>query len=134
MAANTALEKQEVGELSPAEFSRGARQYCPNVDIVENTEELAVLMDVPGVSPEDIDIRFEQGTLTITGRARNRQPESTRYRLWEHEPGVFHRSFTVSEAVDATRIGAECADGVLTVHLPKVEAAKPQKITVRAAK
>ena len=133
MAGDAAIEKKEQGEeAARVERTRSGRTYRPNVDILEKQEELTILADIPGARGEDIDINFENGTLTIHGKVRQRQPENTNYLLREYGVGDFHRSFQVSEVIDAERITAEYGDGVLTLHLPKVQAARPRKISVQA--
>jgi len=128
-----AIEKPANTEVVKAERTQSDRYYRPNVDICENAEELTVLADMPGVSPGDIDINFENGTLTINGKIKPRTPENAEHLLAEYGVGDFYRTFQVSEAIDAEKITAECADGVLTLHLPKAEAAKPRKIKVKTA-
>ncbi len=115
-----------------AELTRSGQYYRPGVDIVEDAHELRILADMPGVSAESVDIDFQDGTLTIHGSVPNRRGESVKYLLEEYGIGDFYRVFQVGESIDATRIAAEYADGVLTVHLPKVESVKPRKISVKA--
>jgi len=86
---------------------------------------------MPGMEAGDVDVHFENGTVTIYGRVRDRQGENTDYLLREYGVGDFHRSFEVSEAINAEGISAEYANGVLTLHLPKTEAVKPRKIVVK---
>lgn len=119
-------------ESSQTERSRTGSVYRPHVDILESQDELTLVADVPGVKGESIDIDFEDGLLTIQGRVEPRYQGDRRFLLCEYGIGDFYRTFRVSEQVDAGRIHAECVDGVLTVHLPKTEAAKPRKIEVRA--
>lgn len=114
------------------EMTRTGRMYRPLVDILENREGLTILADMPGTSPEDVDIKFEDGSLTIHGRAKSRQPEQTNYLLREYGIGDFHRVFQVSESIDVAKIRAEYVDGVLKLHLPKVESARPRKIEVQS--
>lgn len=118
-------------EQARAERTRCGRCYRPNVDILEKPDELLVLADVPGATPETIDVKFEDGTLTIHAQVEPRQDAQTQYLFNEYGVGDFHRSFDVSEAVDAAKITAEYADGVLTLHLPKAEAVKPRVIKVQ---
>jgi HSP20 family molecular chaperone IbpA len=108
------------------------RRYRPNVDILEAAGELTVLADVPGARREDVDIHFEQGVLTVKATVNPRQPQGTQYLKQEYGVGGYQRSFQVSEHIDAERIHADLHDGVLTLHLPKVEAAKPRKIEIKA--
>ncbi len=109
------------------------RWYRPNVDILESAGELTVLADVPGARREDIDIHFEKGVLTVKAAVHPRQTEGTQYLRQEYGVGGYQRSFQVSEHIDAERIRAELKDGVLALHLPKVEAAKPRKIEIKAS-
>lgn len=132
MANTQSIQKPEQPEVTRRERTRGDRCFQPHVDILEKPDELLVLADMPGVSAEDVDIEFENGTLTIDGRVAERRPAGRGYLVREYGVGDFHRSFQVSESIDAQRITAECRDGVLTLHLPKVEAVKPRKIAVRA--
>src|SRR5690349_11296113 len=103
--------------------------YTPRVDVVETDDGLTLYADMPGVKPEDVDVRFEGGELTLHGRCAPRQSQAN-WLLYEYGVGDFYRSFTVGEDVDPARIAAELKLGVLTVHLPRSEAAKPRKITV----
>ena|SRR5687768_7622298 len=129
MATNVEIEKTP-STPTEAERTRGGRVYRPAVDIVEKPEELLLIADMPGTSPDDIDVRFENGTLTLYGRVKERQMETAEHLLREYGIGDFYRTFQVNETIDAERISAEYRDGVLTLHLPKVEAAKPRKIQV----
>jgi HSP20 family protein len=131
MATETVINKRPEDEVTRAEHTRNRPHYHPNVDIVETTDELLVLADMPGMEAGEVDVHFENGTVTIYGRVRDRQGENTDYLLREYGVGDFHRSFEVSEAINAEGISAEYANGVLTLHLPKTEAVKPRKIVVK---
>jgi HSP20 family protein len=132
MNAESTVANGALTQDDRAERTRATQCYRPNVDILEQGDELLVMADLPGVRPEDIDIHYEDRQLTISGRVANRQPQSTRYLLREYGLGDFSRTFKVSEQIDGGRISAECRDGVLTLHLPKVESARPRKIAVKA--
>jgi len=123
---------QDAGTQS-VEHTRSGQFYRPNVDIKETVDELLLVADMPGAKSDDIDINFEDGSLTIHAKVNNRQTEDTSYLLQEFGIGDFYRTFKVNEQIDATRISALYQDGVLTLHLPKLEAAKPRKITVQAS-
>jgi HSP20 family protein len=112
------------------ENTRGGNYLTPRVDIFETDKELTLSADMPGVSPQDVELRFENGELILRGRVRT--PERTGPAWLEYGAGDFYRTFTVHETIDSTKISAECRNGVLTVHLPKVEAVQPRKISVRA--
>jgi HSP20 family molecular chaperone IbpA len=113
-----------------AEHTRSGVFYRPNVDILEKPEELVLLADIPGVPSDKLDIHFEDGTLSIHGKVEPHHQDGE-YLQQEYGIGDYWRTFEISEAIDASKIAAEYADGVLTLHLPKAEAAKPRKIEIR---
>jgi HSP20 family molecular chaperone IbpA len=132
MAEETPISKPAAPEAQGTEYTRGGTVYRPHVDIVERDDELLVLADMPGTAGDLIDIDFEGGELTIHARVPPRQPAGGEYLLREYGVGDYLRTFRVSEKIDAGKISAEYADGVLTLHLPKAEALRPRKISVRA--
>jgi HSP20 family molecular chaperone IbpA len=123
----------DAADTAAEELTRGGPFYRPNVDIYELADELVVLADVPGARKDQIDINFEDGTLTIHAKVPQRQAAQGPFTRQEVGVGDFYRTFRVSEQIDATRIAAEYSGGVLTLHLPKVEAVKPRKIKVNAS-
>ncbi len=106
--------------------------YRPAVDVLENEQEWALRANVPGARPENIDIDYERGQLTIRAHVEPRQ-DNVRYALHEYGVGDFVRTFRVGEDIDPESIVADVRDGVLTVHLPKRETAKVRKIAVQSA-
>jgi HSP20 family molecular chaperone IbpA len=131
MATDTTVK---LDEPQGAERTRGPLAYRPYVDILEARDELTLVADVPGVKSDAIEIDFEDGLLSIHGKVEPRYGEKTDFLLNEYGIGDFHRAFRVSEQIDAGRISAECAEGVLTVHLPKAETARPRKIEVKSGR
>lgn len=133
MTTETAIKRREQDtEVAVAEHTRDRRAYRPNVDIIERPDKLLVLADVPGVKPDDVDIQYEQGLLTIHGKVAQRQDEeNTNWLLREYGVGDFYRTFKIGEGIDAAKIHAELKNGVLELHLPKAEEAKPRKIVVK---
>jgi HSP20 family protein len=129
MAENTMQSKGQA-EATVPERTRGGNYFVPRVDIFETEEELTVLADMPGVRSEDVDLRYERGELMLHGRVPQRQHEGQAL-LREYEDGDFYRVFQVHESIDASKIEASCRNGVLTIHLPKVEAARPKQVKVR---
>ena len=125
------IERPRSADVNRVERTRSALTFRPNVDIIETEQELLVKADMPGVSPDDVNIQFENGTLTIHGRVEDRQPEQARFVHREYGVGDFFRTFAVSESIDDAKITAEFSDGVLTLRLPKVEAARPRRIEVK---
>jgi HSP20 family molecular chaperone IbpA len=130
MAEQAHLTGKERAEQGRPESTRGGVYFTPRVDIYETEDELVLYADLPGVRAEDVDLRYERGELTLHGKVRAR-PRPEQFYQWEYEEGDFFRVFQVHESIDGTRIAAECKNGVLTVHLPKVEAARPRQVKVR---
>jgi len=124
-----AIKKEEPPEVDKPKLTPGVC-YSPRVDIMETEEESLLLADLPGVKPEDVDVRFENGELIIDGRCAPRH-EGANYLLFEYGVGDFYRDFSISDRIDWLKISAELKNGVLTVRLPKVETVKPRKITVK---
>lgn len=126
------LAKKEQSGVATLERTRGGVTYTPRIDIWESDEELVLSADLPGVSPEDLDIQFENRELRIYGKVGPRHEDHNF--LWgEYGIGDFYRTFTIGETIDSKRISAELQDGVLTLHLPKTEAVKPRRIAVKAS-
>ncbi|MFQ5852226.1 MAG: Hsp20/alpha crystallin family protein [Candidatus Binatia bacterium] len=112
------------------EGTRAQERYVtPPVDIYETQEGLVLLADLPGVSEDDLDVQVEDNLLTIQGKAQHVALGEAVYR--EYELIHLFRQFELSEEVDQGRIRAELKHGVLTLHLPKAEKAKPRKIEVK---
>ena len=109
---------------------RGA--WTPSVDIFETDDHaLVIKAELPDVSREDIDLRVENNTLTITGQKKmDSDVKEEKYHRIERVYGSFSRTFTLPPTVDAGRINAEFKNGVLTVTLPLREEAKPRQIQV----
>jgi HSP20 family protein len=126
------VTKPAAEQPAAVERTRSACCYRPNVDILEQNDELLVLADVPGAKSDSIDIKFEDGMLEIQAAVAPRHCGEHSCLLREYDVGDYYRSFQVSEAIDAGKISAQYADGVLTLHLPKAEAVKPRKIAVAA--
>ena len=102
----------------------------PRVDVLETEDEILVLADMPGVTAEDVDVRFENGELAVHGRRAASHSDKARATR-EFEVTGYFRSFRVTEQIAADKIAAELKHGVLTLHLPKVEAVKPRRIAVK---
>jgi HSP20 family protein len=126
----TEAEKQELAE-SGAERTRAQRAFVPRVDIYETEQAIALVADMPGVDAGSVDISLEQNVLTITGYVTERRPEGYTLTYAEYRTGDYVRSFTLSNQIDQGRIRAAVKDGVLRLHLPKVQPTST-KITVTA--
>jgi HSP20 family molecular chaperone IbpA len=128
----TVLATKEGGnQLAQAELTRDKPLYVPRFDIWETDDELVLCGDMPGVTNDDVDIRFENRELVIHGKVQPRN-EQAQYVYQEYGIGDYHRTFTIGEAIDSTKISASMRDGVLTVHLPKTDQMKPRRIKVAA--
>ncbi len=110
---------------------RTGRPWSPAVDIFETDNDLVLKADLPDVDLKDIDVRTENQTLTLRGERKFEQAENVKgYHRIERSYGSFVRSFAVPPAFDTEKISAEYKNGVLTVVLPKKEAAKPRQVKV----
>ncbi|HZT01544.1 MAG TPA: Hsp20/alpha crystallin family protein [Steroidobacteraceae bacterium] len=108
--------------------------WIPQVDVHEEPERFAVLVDVPGVEPKDIEITAEKGVLTIRGERRiATRDESSAYRRLERHSGKFLRRFTLPESANLESITAKHTHGVLEVTIPKQAKLQPRRIEVAAA-
>lgn len=108
-----------------------ASAWSPRVDIHEDEHAYTLVADVPGVSKDDLRIDFHEGVLSIAGE-RTPAPlaEGVNAVRSERRRGAFYRGFALPQAVDVDKTEATCTDGVLTVRVPKAEAAKPRRIAV----
>jgi HSP20 family protein len=106
--------------------------FSPQFDIWEGDDAFVLYGDLPGVDPDSLNIQFENRQLTIHGKVC-RRCEGVNYMFSEYGIGDFHRSFTIGEAVNSEAISAELCNGVLTLHLPKADEAKPRRIQVNAS-
>jgi HSP20 family protein len=106
--------------------------WLPAVDIVENGDHVKLVVEVPGVNPEDVKIGLENNVLTIRGEKRQvKEEKDDRWHRYERTYGSFERSFTLPSTVDADRIEATADNGVLTITMVKSERSRPKEIPVR---
>jgi HSP20 family protein len=130
MTEQTTPTTKDRADVTHPETTRGGLHFTPRVDIYETDRELTLYAELPGVRPGDVDLHYEKGELTLHGRVKPRRGQKPML-LQEYEEGDFYRAFAIHESIDASRIEAECKNGVLVVHLPKAEAARPRQIAVR---
>jgi len=110
---------------------RTSRPWSPAVDILETEDALVLRADLPDVKPEDIDVRVENNTLTLSGKRNFDKDETVKgWHRIERSYGEFVRSFEVPSTVDTEKVAADYKNGVLTISLPKKEAAKPRQVKV----
>lgn len=106
--------------------------WVPSVDVSETEGDYQIKAEIPDVKKEDVKVTVEDGVLTIQGeRKQEKEEKGRRYHRVERSYGSFIRSFTLPDLVDEAHVKAEFKDGVLTLHLPKSEKAKPKAIEVK---
>ncbi|MDA3902645.1 MAG: Hsp20/alpha crystallin family protein [Desulfuromusa sp.] len=113
---NMAQEQQQENKINPA------FRLSPAVDIYETDAELVLLVDLPGVENSGLQLEVSRGVLSLVGEMQATENEKQR---------SYYRQFRLSERIDADAGHAELKDGVLTLRLPKSEAAKPKKIAIK---
>lgn len=114
--------------------SLSAGAFTPAVDIYEDAQKLALTFEVPGVKPEDVDVRVENNVLTVKGeRTWSNDVKEENFRRIERRFGSFVRSFTLPQTVDTDAVSAHSEHGVLVVELPKKAAAQPKQIKVNTS-
>lgn len=116
-------------------FSNGSQDpfasaWVPATDIVEEANGVRIALELPGLKPEDVKITFEDFVLTVRGEKKQTTEERGKVHRYERSYGAFERSFTLPNTVDAERVTARFANGVLTLWVPKAEKAKPREIQV----
>jgi len=105
--------------------------FLPPLNVWEAGDTLKVEVEIPGVKLEDVEVSFDKGELTIKGEKKVAIQESAMLHRRERLAGTFTRTMTVPWEIKADQVSAELKDGILTVTLPKAEAAKPRKVAVR---
>ncbi len=127
--------QEEMGRLLDERFGLRVGEslgWTPATDIYEDEDGLSLKFELAGLEPKDVDIRFENGVLTIKGERRlENEDKKENYHRVELSYGSFNRSFSLPPTVDADKIEAHSKSGVLVVHLPKKAEAKPKSIQVK---
>ena len=140
-ALNPARELVEMSDRLNRFFARGddhdamtVADWTPLVDIRENTAAYVIQAEIPGVQKEDVKVTLEHGVLTIKGtRHQEAGEQGEKYHRVERSYGNFVRSFSLPDVVDDAQVQAVFKEGILTLHLPKSEKAKPKAIEVKVA-
>lgn len=123
VAEKQAIEKQD------GEPTREGLMWVPQVDIVEESEAITLRADLPGVKRDNVDIDVREGVLTLSASV-GPTPENWQPVYAEYQVGGYSRRFSLGEQIDQSKIAASMDNGVLTLVLPKAEAAKPRKIAI----
>jgi HSP20 family protein len=109
-------------------------EWAPLVDIIEEEKEYRIKAELPEVNKSDVKVTVQDDVLTIAGeRTFEKEDTGRKYHRVERAYGSFARSFTLPEDADAAKVSADFKDGVLIVHLPKSEKARPKSIEVKVA-
>lgn len=125
------IEKKEVTTTDRIERTWATSVYTPQVDIVERKEDIIVYADMAGIDEKSVDINLEKNVLSIFGKVENDSIKNHRCAYTEYGVGDYERVFTLSDEIDRDRIQATVKNGVLKLVLPKAEAMKSRKITVK---
>jgi HSP20 family molecular chaperone IbpA len=126
----TAMQTRTQNE-APERVEKRPPTIAPYVDVYENSTEILLLADVPGATREGIEVHIDKGQLWL--HARRAAWAEGKQVAGEQRDYDYERVFTVPSGIDASKIDAELANGVLTVHLPKSESLKPRKIAIKAS-
>jgi HSP20 family protein len=117
------VEKKQEGTIP-------GREFVPATDVFETEEALTVVLEMPGVSKENVNIQLENDVITVEGRVDFSNYEGLQPLYTEYNVGNYRRSFQVSSKIDQERISAELKEGVMTLVLPKSEKARARKISL----
>jgi HSP20 family molecular chaperone IbpA len=126
-------DRQVPSTLDGGERTRTRPVFIPRTDIYETQDNVVLLVDMPGVAPDAVDITLEKRTLAIYGHAKDQQHQNYRQVYAEYGAGDYERVFTLSEDIDREGIEASQKNGVLRLVLPKSAPAKARKIQLKMA-
>lgn len=109
----------------------GLAGWKPAVDVKENDKEYVITADIPGVEPNDVDVRLEGNTLTVSGERKTEERDDRNgYRRVERFEGSFYRALTLPDASDAEQVEASAKDGVITIRIPKSAGRQAKRIKI----
>jgi HSP20 family protein len=119
--------------LANGDTEMGFTEWSPTVDIEEDDSNYLIRADVPGVDKKDIDVRLDNGVLSISGEKKEEKEtgKGTKLHRTERYCGSFSRRFTLPTAIKADKVDASYKDGVLSLTIPKAEEAKPKSIDIK---
>jgi HSP20 family protein len=127
------VERPTPGTLNGHERTSSRPLFVPPADIYETTDNIVLLVEMPGVAMDGLDITLEKRLLSISGRVPKQEHKGYRQVYAEYADGDYERAFTLSEDIDRDRIEATLSNGVLRLVLPKAESVKAKKIEVKSA-
>jgi len=124
------VREKKAADASSGEPTWSGTFFTPAADIYSNDEAITLVLDMPGVSQQQLDVDLREGVLTVVGKVAD-LPEEYRPLQQEYELGGYLRRFNISDKIDRDGIAAKLCDGVLTLVLPKAEELRPRKIEVQ---
>ncbi len=123
------LFREAFGSFGEGEVS--TRTWAPAVDIYETGNDIVVRAELPGIKPDEVEVKVEDNTLYLKGERKfEKETKEDNYHRIERTYGSFARSFSLPNSIDAEKVAAEYKDGLLTLTLPKREEAKPKTIKI----
>lgn len=126
------IQEQELIQSDGTESIRARSTFVPRADIYESDESVGLIVDMPGVSDDTIDITLEKDILTIKANTVQEDPQGYSLAFAEYQAGDYARSFRITNQIDRDAIEASYNNGVLYLNLPKSERAKARKIPIKA--
>ena len=127
--------RREIDRLFEDTFGRDSARagWSPAVDVREDSTEICLEVELPGIKPSDVEVTSENGILTIRGdkQSTSRENNEGRYHVTERSYGSFTRSFQLPNGIDERRIEAEFTDGLLLIHVPKAALAQARRIEIK---
>jgi HSP20 family molecular chaperone IbpA len=131
MAERQEVQLQQKREVERAqESTTSTRAFMPSADIFETEDALTLLLEMPGVAKDSVEVGIEDGLLTVEGRVEFGKYDGLQPVYSEYNVGPYRRSFRISSRIDQDNIKATMQDGVMTLVLPKVAEAKPRRIKI----
>ena len=132
MVGQQELQVQQKREVEKGqEATRPTRAFLPTTDIFETEDALTMVLEMPGVDRDNIEVSVENSVLTVEGKINFGKYEGLQPVYSEYNIGPYRRTFRISSRIDQDKIRAEMRDGVITLVLPKAEKAKPRRIEVK---
>jgi len=131
MAADSLTKTNSENSAQTREETRSNENFIrPAVNIIETEEGLMLTADIPGATKESLDVNVEKGILTISAPVEHKIQGNPTYREFGLL-GSYYRQFSIPESLDHEKAKAEFVNGILTLRVPRAEAAKPKRITVK---
>jgi HSP20 family protein len=127
------IDRQVPSQVDGGERTRTRQVLVPRTDIYETQDNVVLLVDMPGVATDGVDITLEKRTLAIRGYAAEQGRQNYRLAYAEYGVGNYERVFTLSEDIDREHIEASQKNGVLRLVLPKAAPAKARKVQLKIA-